>query len=71
MKRRKTTRYDYPPQVVKAVQLFFLHNYDGISEDEVKQLPPYSVLHYFLQWEGIFGYETYIDAIYTATKLKE
>lgn len=59
---------DYPYNVVKAVEHWFLYNADGISEYEVSKMSPEEVLYYFLEWEGIIGYTNTIVNIFQAVE---
>lgn len=62
------TQYDYPMQVVKAVEEWYKHNADGISETEVREMKPSTIASLYLEWEGIIGYNSTMEAIYNAKK---
>lgn len=62
----KVKVYHYPYFAVSSVKKWFMHNADGISEDEISRMEPSEVLSHFLEWEGIIGYTTTIDQLMNA-----
>jgi len=54
----------YMDYVYSAVRNYFIHNFNRyISKEDVDKMPRTQVLEFFLEWEGIYGYTTYIKDI--------
>lgn len=59
-------KHNYSRNVRGAVIDYFQYNFDQIIDDEyVYNMEPKEVLKYFLEWEGIYGYDWDILSILT------
>lgn len=62
-----TKQFEYPDYVISQVKTFFRENYgEYISREKVMRMSPSAVLGYYLEWEGIYGYDHVIHEIISA-----
>lgn len=56
---------EYPIEVYTALKEYFKENHEmEIEEDEIEEMSLNDVLSYYLEWEGIIGYDNIIYAIF-------
>lgn len=61
--------YNYPIQVINAIQQWFSENDNrNITESEIRKMKPSLIADLYLEWEGIIGYSSTLGDIYNAKK---
>lgn len=54
----------YTSYIRNAIKDYFMENFhEMITDSEIYEMDKHEVLKYFLEWEGIIGYTSFIEQI--------